>query len=203
MSLYSQIIFPRLLDWSMSGQSFARYRQDLLSTVQGNVLEIGFGTGLNLSHYPDSVKTLTVVDPNPGCNAIAARRIQASPITVDVHLLSGERLPFAAASFDSVVSTWTLCSIPKVEQALQEIYRVLKPGGRFFFIEHGLSSDAGVRTWQDRLTPLQKRIADGCHLNRPMKNLVTAVFGSVEVDEFYAEGMPKVAAYFYQGTAQK
>ncbi|MEM9908877.1 MAG: class I SAM-dependent methyltransferase [Cyanobacteria bacterium P01_D01_bin.44] len=203
MSLYSQVIFPRLLDWSMSGQPFARYRQNLLSSVQGNVLEIGFGTGLNLSHYPDSVKSLTVVDPNPGCNAIAAQRIKASSMTVEMRLLSGERLPFTEASFDSVVSTWTLCSIPKVEQALQEIYRVLKPGGHFFFIEHGLSPQAGIRTWQNRLTPLQKRIADGCHLNRPMKDLVTDVFGSAEVDEFYAEGMPKVTAYFYQGKAKK
>ncbi|MEM9161885.1 MAG: class I SAM-dependent methyltransferase [Cyanobacteria bacterium P01_F01_bin.4] len=186
MSFYSQIIFPRLLDWSMSGQSFACYRRDLLSTVQGNVLEIGFGTGLNLSHYPASVEALTVVDPNPGCNAIAARRIQASPMTVDVRLLSGECLPFAEASFDSVVSTWTLCSIPKVGQALQEICRVLKPGGRLFFIEHGLSPESDIRTWQNRLTPLQKRIADGCHLNRPIKDLVSEVFGSVEVDEFYA-----------------
>lgn len=187
----------------MSGQPFVRYRQALLSTVQGDVLEIGFGTGLNLSHYPNSVKTLTVVDPNPGCNEIATRRLKASPMAVDVHMLSGERLPFTEASFDSVVSTWTLCSIPQVGQALQEIYRVLKPGGHFFFIEHGLSPEAGIRTWQNRLTPLQKRIADGCHLNRPMKDLVTDVFGSVEVDEFYAEGMPKVAAYFYKGKAEK
>ncbi|MEO0456553.1 MAG: class I SAM-dependent methyltransferase [Cyanobacteria bacterium P01_A01_bin.114] len=203
MSLYSQVIFPRLLDWSMSGQPFAAYRQDLLKSVQGHTLEIGFGTGLNLPHYPDTVTALTVVDPNPGCNAIATRRIAASNIHVDIRPLSGENLPFADASFDSVVSTWTLCSILKVEKALQEIYRVLKPGGRFFFIEHGQSPDADIRIWQNRLTPLQKRIADGCHLNRPIKDLVAEIFGSVKVDEFYAEGMPKVAAYFYQGTARK
>ena len=106
-------------------------------------------------------------------------------------------------SFDAVVSTWTLCSIPNIEKALSEIYRVLKPGHKFYFIEHGLSDEATIQVWQNRLTPLQKIIADGCHLNRDMKQLVETQFNQVEIQEFYAEDMPKVSGYMYQGVASK
>lgn len=203
MGLYSQLIFPRLLELSMSSESMTSYRQQLLKDLHGDVLEIGFGTGLNLPHYPASVTSLTTVEPNGGMGAIAQKRIDASPIAVNSKTLSGENLPMADASFDDVVCTWTLCSIANVHQALSEAYRVLKPGGRFFFIEHGLSTDLGIQTWQNRLTPVQRIVADGCHLNRPIADLVNEVFDQVEVKEFYAPKLPKVMGYFYQGIATK
>ncbi|MFE4106767.1 class I SAM-dependent methyltransferase [Almyronema epifaneia] len=203
MGFYSRVIFPRLLDWSMSGEAFAMHRQALLKEVTGNVLEIGFGTGLNLAYYPDAVQQLTIVDPNPGVNAIAQKRIQASSKQVQSYRVSGESLPMADETFDSVVSTWTLCSIPQVDQALAEVARVLKPGGRFFFVEHGLSPEGGVQAWQNRLTPVQKVIADGCHLNRPIQALVEQHLKILKLDTFYEPGFPKVASYFYQGVAEK
>jgi ubiquinone/menaquinone biosynthesis C-methylase UbiE len=203
MGFYSQRIFPYLLDWSMSGTTLAQYRQKTLEKVKGNVLEIGFGTGLNLSYYPADIHHIVTVDVNPAVHQLAQKRLQKSAIAVDHHVLNGENLPMAENTFDSVVCTFTLCSIPKVEQALKEIYRVLKPGGQFFFIEHGLSNEPDIQRWQNRLTPIQKLVADGCHLNRNMRQLIEVQFDMLTVAEFYAEDLPKVAAYFYQGIATK
>ena len=203
MGFYSRQILPYLLDWSMSDQSLAKYRQDVLANVQGEVLEIGFGTGLNLSYYPPELQRLVAIDANPGVNAIAQKRIQAAAIAVEYRVLNGENLPMADGTFDSVVSTWTLCSIAKVEQALKEIYRVLKPGGQFFFVEHGLSKDPQIQVWQNRLTPLQKIIADGCHFNRNIRQLIEHQFSTVTLKEFYADKTPKIIGYLYQGVATK
>ncbi|MEL6326587.1 MAG: class I SAM-dependent methyltransferase [Cyanobacteria bacterium J06626_23] len=203
-TLYSRFVLPRLMDWTMSGAELANLRAQLLKDVSGTVLEIGVGTGLNLPHYrPDQVDSLTVIDANAGMSAISTKRLSQTPIPIDLQTLNGESLPMPAASFDSVVSTWTLCSITHIEQALKEIHRVLKPGGQFFFIEHGRSPDPGLANWQDRLTPLQKRIADGCHLNRPIERLVEQVFDNVSVETFYADSLPKIGGYFYQGTTIK
>jgi len=203
MGFYSSVIFPRLLDVSMSSASMTRYRQQLLQDVSGSVLEIGFGTGLNLPHYPAAVTSLTAIDPNEGMGKVARKRIEASALDVKTISLSGEALSLPDASFDNVVCTWTLCSIPNADKALREAYRVLKPGGRFFFIEHGLSNEASIQTWQNRITPVQKIVADGCHLNRKMDELVRSVFDEVTVDEFYAHDLPKILGYFYRGTAVK
>lgn len=203
MGIYSRLIFPRLLDLSMSGKELSRYRQSLLASVCGEVLEIGFGTGLNMPYYGDGVTSLTAIDPNEGMTEIATSRIQSSTVKVDLQTANAEALPMSAESFDAVVCTWTLCSIPNIAQALTEVCRVLKPGGKFFFIEHGLSPDRGVGTWQRRVTPLQRRIADGCHLDRPMASLIEAVFAQVELKEFYANDLPKLIGYFYQGVATK
>ncbi len=203
MGIYSQLIFPRLLELSMSSESMTSYRQQLLKDVSGDVLEIGFGTGLNLPHYPETVTSLTTVDPNEGMGAIAQKRIDQSPIPVTNKVLSGESLPMADASFDNIVCTWTLCSIPNVEKALSEAYRVLKPGGKFFFIEHGLSNEPNIQTWQNRITPVQKVVADGCHLNRQIDELINNIFDEVTVEEFYADDLPKIMGYFYRGTAIK
>ena len=203
MGIYSQWVFPRLLELSMSSEAMTAYRQQLLHSVSGDILEIGFGTGLNLPHYPETVTSLTTIDPNEGMNAIAQKRIDASPIPVETKPLSGENLSMPEASFDNVVCTWTLCSIPNVEKALSEAYRVLKPGGQFFFIEHGLSSEPDIQAWQNRLTPIQRIVADGCHLNRKIDALVKAAFDEVEVTEFYGEDLPKVMGYFYRGIATK
>ncbi|MEB3292071.1 MAG: class I SAM-dependent methyltransferase [Synechococcales bacterium] len=203
MNLYSRYVFPRLLDLAMSSEALAKHRRSLLADVQGHVLEIGFGTGLNLPYYSSAVTHLTTVDPNPGVNVLAQRRVAESVIPVEFHLLWSEALPFGGDTFDCAVSTWTLCSIPQVEQALQELYRVLKPGGKFFFIEHGLSPDPQLQIWQNRLTPLQKIIADGCHLNRNMRSLVTSIFSQVQLSEFIEPSLPKIGGYFYQGIAVK
>ncbi|WP_421657283.1 class I SAM-dependent methyltransferase [Leptothermofonsia sp. ETS-13] len=171
--------------------------------MSGDVLEIGFGTGLNLAYYPNSVKKITTVDVNPGMRSLAQKRIQASAIAVDHRVLNSEHLPMPDHSFDSVVSTWTLCSIANVEQALKEIYRVLKPGGQFFFVEHGLSNDPKIQVWQNRLTPIQKVIADGCHLNRNIRQLIENQFDSVRIEQFYADNFPKIVGYLSKGVAIK
>lgn len=203
MGFYSQRIFPYLLDWSMSDPTFAGYRQTVLAEVEGEVLEIGFGTGLNLSYYPKHIQQLVAIDANPGVHKLAKKRISHSSITVDHRVLNGESLPMTDNTFDSVVSTWTLCSIANIDQALQEIHRVLKPGGRFFFIEHGLSRDPQVQVWQNRLNPLQNIIADGCNLNRNIRQLVEKQFATVTLKEFYADKTPKFIGYLYQGIATK
>jgi ubiquinone/menaquinone biosynthesis C-methylase UbiE len=203
MNLYSRYLFPCLMDRMMGDENLARYRRQLLADVTGETLEIGFGTGLNLPYYPRTLQKLTAIDANPGMNALAQKRLQASAITVDYQVLNGETLPIADATFDSVVSTWTLCSIANVSQALQEIYRVLKPGGRFFFIEHGLSNDLKVQVWQHRLTPIQKVIADGCHLDRDIHQLIAAQFSNLTLKQFADESLPKIGGYFYMGVAVK
>ncbi|NEP59032.1 MAG: class I SAM-dependent methyltransferase [Symploca sp. SIO2G7] len=203
MGFYSKFILPRCLEWSMSTPQLASYRQEVLSEVSGDVLEIGFGTGLNLSYYPKSITKLTIIDINPGMNSIAQKRIKNSSMTVDSRILNGENLPMADNRFDSVVSTWTLCSITNVDQALQEIHRVLKPGGKFFFIEHGLSDQPKVQIWQNRLNPLQKIIGDGCHLNRNIKRLVEHHLQLVALEQFYTPKVPKTHGYMYKGVATK
>jgi ubiquinone/menaquinone biosynthesis C-methylase UbiE len=182
----------------------ARYRRELLAHAHGDVLELGFGTGLNLPHYPQGVRKLTTVDPNPGMHRLARRRLERSWIAVEHCTIRGEELPFADATFDCVVSTFTLCSIPKVDQALSEAYRVLKPGGRFLFLEHGLSPDALVRKWQHLLNGLEKLLADGCHLDRNMEELITTLpFAAVAMKKFYLERTPKTHGYMYRGIATK
>ncbi|MEO0836941.1 MAG: methyltransferase domain-containing protein, partial [Cyanobacteria bacterium J06642_3] len=141
MGFYSNFIVPYCIDFAMSGNNLKLYRQQLLAEVSGEILELGFGTGLNLPFYPDRVGKITTVDPNPGMKKLARSRIKQSQITVDYKILNGESLPLDDCSFDSVVCTWTLCSIPLVKQAIAEVYRLLKPGGKFLFIEHGLSPD--------------------------------------------------------------
>ncbi len=204
MNIYSRLIFPTLIDRVMSGDDFVNYRREILADATGSVLEIGFGTGLNLAYYPsDKVQKITTVDVNPGMNQLAQKRIATSPISVDYQVLNGEKLPMPDATFDTVVSTWTLCSIKHVEPAIAEIYRVLKPGGKFLFIEHGLSKEPKIQTWQHRLNPIQKIIADGCHLDREIKSLITNQFANLTVKEFYAPNKPKIGGYFYQGIATK
>lgn len=204
MGLYRRYVFPRLMNAMMSTKVEEKYRPMALEGVRGEVLEIGFGTGLNLPHYPAGVARITAVEPNPGMRALAERQIAASSTPVDFLEQDGERLSAADESFDCVVSTWTLCSIRDVGRALSEVRRVLRPDGEFFFFEHGLSPDPGVQRWQRRLNPIQKTMADGCHLDRDIKALVAAAgFDVVQSSEFYAEGVPRTMGYMYQGRARK
>jgi ubiquinone/menaquinone biosynthesis C-methylase UbiE len=202
MNLYRRVIFPQLLDLALSGERIERYRRQLLAHVQGAVLEIGFGTGLNLPCYPEHIRKITGVDPNPGMGSLARRRIASSPIAVDWQVADAQELPFPSQSFDSVVSTWTLCSIPNVAKALREIRRVLRAGGKLFFLEHGLSEDPQVQRWQNCLNPLQKVIADGCNLNRDMARLIQgAGFRFEQLERFYMPDQPRFIGYTYQGIA--
>ena len=153
MGIYSRLIFPRLCDWAMRTPRIERLRREVLAKANGEILEIGFGTGLNLGHYPEHVRHLTAVDPGVGMTRIARRRIERSHIDVDLRVQTAEELPFEDGRFDCVVSTWTLCSIQEPGRAVSEIGRVLRPGGHYFFLEHGLGDDPGVQRWQRRLTP--------------------------------------------------
>jgi len=204
MGFYSQVIFPRLCDF-MLGMSFVgRYRRQLLNNAVGQVLEIGFGTGLNLPYYPLQVRKITAVDPNVGMHRLAQQRIRATGIQVDQRVVTSERLPFEDNRFDCVVSTFTLCSIGDVNKALSEVNRVLKPGGHFLLLEHGLSPEPKVQRWQRRLNWLQMHMADGCRLDRDIQELVAAQpFRSVEIEQFYMEKMPRTHGHVYQGIATK
>jgi len=204
MGIYSNYIFPRILDKVMSNGHMKKARTAVLSEVSGNVFEVGFGTGLNLDFYPEAVKKITTADINPGMNKKALKRIELSKIEVDHNVINGESLPFEEELFDSVVCTWTLCSIGQADQALQEFRRVLKPGGKFFFVEHGLADDPKVQKLQNRLTPFWKRIGDGCHLNRNIKELIQDNhFHFAEFDNYYMDESPRFAGYMYQGIAEK
>jgi ubiquinone/menaquinone biosynthesis C-methylase UbiE len=204
VGLYSQVLFPHLCDLLLDRPFVAKHRRGLLAHAHGEVLEVGFGTGLNLPYYPASVRKITTVDPNPGMHRLAQRRVRESGMAVDQRVLSGERLPFEDNRFDCVVSTFTLCSIPNVSQAVGEMYRVLRPGGRLLFLEHGLSPEPTVQKWQRRLNWLEMYLADGCHLDRDMKALLaTQPFVSLDVEEFYLEQTPPTHGYLYRGVATK
>ena len=204
VGLYTQFVFPRLCDLFLNRPPVARHRRELLAHASGDVLEIGFGTGLNLPHYPEAVRKLTTVDPNTGMHALARRRIERSRVEVDHRVQGGERLPFAAGAFDCVVSTFALCSIAKVGDALGEVYRVLRPGGRFLFLEHGLSPEPTVQKAQRRLNWLEMWLADGCRLDRDISGLVAAQpFLLERVHHFYMGGFPKTHGYMTRGLATK
>ena len=202
MSLYSRFVLPRLIDLAMRQERVRERRERLVPKAHGAVLEVGIGSGLNLPYYDASrVRRLCAVDPSAELLAMARRSARRLGAEVELVQQSAERLPFGDASFDSALITWTLCSIPDPAVALREIRRVLKSGGELFFIEHGLSHEAGVAAWQRRLTPLWRPIAGGCHLDRRMDALIRAAFPHVEVQTFYLEG-PRFLTYVYEGSAR-
>lgn len=202
MGLYAKYIFPRLMDRIMSGQKFHRLRENLLTSAEGEVLEIGLGTGLNLACYPPRVLRLRAVDPAPLLPARVAKRSAAVSFPVEITHLSAERLPYEDGSFDCVVSTWTLCTIPDSVQALRVVRRVLKPTGRFLFLEHGRSDDAATATWQDRLNPIQNVLGCGCNLNRRIDQLISkAGLHILQLDRFVMEGVPRIGGELYRGIA--
>ena len=204
MGIYSTYIFPKVINVVMSTGYMKKARSAALAQVTGEVFEIGFGTGLNLPFYPEGIKKITTADVNPAMGRHAQKNIDASPIEVDCRTLNGESLPMEDETFDSVVCTWTLCSIVNVEQALREVHRVLKPDGKFFFVEHGLADDPKIQRWQDRLTPPWKMIGDGCHLNRNMKELIQDQhFAFQEIETYYMEKSPRAMGFMYQGIAAK
>jgi ubiquinone/menaquinone biosynthesis C-methylase UbiE len=204
MSLYRHHVFPWVLDRVMDNGVFRRVRREALAPVSGRVLEIGLGTGLNLPFYPGSVHRIVGVDSNPGVARLAQRRAAEHDMEIEHHRLSAERLPFDSASFDTVVSTFTLCSIPDVQQALAEVRRVLRPEGEFVFLEHGLSPEPAVARWQRRLNPAWKIVGDGCHLDRDTTGEVRRAGLTIErLRNFYLPKTVKFAGYMYLGAARK
>lgn len=204
MGFYSSRIFPRLCDFVLDQPHVAKERRALLTSVRGEILEIGFGSGLNLEYYPKHVLKITALEPNSGMNHVARKRLKRSGIAVDQRSGRCERLPFADNAFDCVVSTFTLCSVAQIELALDEVWRVIKPGGRFLFLEHGLSSDPAIAKWQRRLNWLEMRLADGCRLDRNIRELVERrPFRSVQVSESYMAQTPRTHGYMYRGIATK
>jgi ubiquinone/menaquinone biosynthesis C-methylase UbiE len=202
MSFYEERILPHLVHLAMRQEGLSPYRQRCVSAARGRVLEIGVGSGLNLSLYGAAAKEVVGLDASPRLLAMA-RAAQPQDPARSIELIEGsaESIPLDDASIDTVVTTWTLCSIADVEAALREARRVLKPSGRLLFVEHGRSPDAGVERWQDRLTPLWKRLAGGCHLNRPVRELVErSGFRIEQVRTGYMKG-PKPMTFMYEGSA--
>jgi SAM-dependent methyltransferase len=193
MGVYGEHVLPRIVDKACGLASAVPLRQRVCAGLHGRVLELGFGSGLNVPHYPAAVTGVDAIEPSDTAWRLAGKRVDASPVAVTRSGLDGQSLPLRDASCDTAVSTWTLCTIPDVGGALAEVRRVLTPGGTFHFVEHGLAPDEGVRRWQHRCEPLQKRVFGGCHLTRPIVTLLTdAGFTLTEVDIFYEAGAPKV-----------
>ena len=203
MGVYGEQVLPRLVDVLCNMKVAHPQRQRVCAGLAGDVVEIGFGSGLNVPHYPPAVTRVAAVEPSDVGWKLADKRVRATTIPVERAGLDGQSLPFGDDSFDAAVSTWTMCAIPDVEAALREVRRVLKPGGTLHFVEHGLSPDEGVRRWQHRLDPLQQRLFGGCHLTRPIADLVTgAGFTITELDTYYEKGSPKVLGYNSLGVAR-
>jgi ubiquinone/menaquinone biosynthesis C-methylase UbiE len=204
VGLYHHYVFPYLIDLAMSSRVYRKPRARTLAPAKGRILEIGFGTGMNLQYYPPTVQRIEAIDPDLDLDRFSKPRIEASRIEVDFHHLDAEHLPFEAERFDTVVSTLTLCSIPDVVHALGEIRRVLKPGGQFLFLEHGLAPEASVARWQDRIGPAWKPIFGGCHLDRPMRELISGAGLQLDpVQSYYLRGLPRLVGYMTEGVARK
>lgn len=201
MGFYQDQIVPRFVNVALGLREFDPLRERVAAGLEGRVLEVGFGSGLNVPHYPTEVTSVVAADPSTVGRQLAAKRIAQSPIPIDFVGLDGQQIPLPEDSVDHVLTTWTLCTIPDARAALGEIRRVLRPGGTFHFLEHGLSPDPKVARWQDRLTPLQRRLAAGCHLNRPIGELVDHDgFEVTYLDTYYVTG-PKVFGYMFEGAA--
>jgi ubiquinone/menaquinone biosynthesis C-methylase UbiE len=203
MAFYRDILLPRLCHLSMRNRRLLPYRKRAIGLAEGRVLEIGVGSGLNFPLYGASVRELLALEPAPQLIAMARQLADSSAVPVTFIEASAETIPIDDQSVDTVVMTWTLCSIPQAIDAVAEMRRVLRPRGRLVFVEHGLAPDKGVRWWQDRLTPAWRCVSGGCHLNRPIKNMIEA--GGFSVDRLETGYMPgpKPLAFIYEGNAHR
>lgn len=201
MGLYAEHILPRGVAWTMGAEKFARQRRAALARVSGRVLELGFGAGHNLAHYPAAVTEVLALEPARVNRKLARKRVEASSIPVTWVGLRGEEIPLDAASVDAVASTWTLCTIPDLRRALGEVRRVLRPGGGLHFLEHGLSPDARVARWQRRLNPIWRICAGGCHLDRAIDARIRDAGFAIGEVEHPAFAGPAFATYLYRGVA--
>lgn len=201
MGLYREHVVPRLVDVACGVAGFDRWRARATKGLTGTVVEIGFGSGLNVRHYPPEVDVVLAVEPARVARQMAARRVQASSVPVEHVGLDGQEIPLDDASCDSALCTFTLCTVPDPSLALAELKRVLRPGGTVHYLEHGLSPDPGVARWQHRLDPLQRRVADGCHLTRDASSLVEdAGFVPGTTEQRYGRG-PKPWCWLTLGVA--
>jgi ubiquinone/menaquinone biosynthesis C-methylase UbiE len=192
MGVYADQVLPRIINVACGAKQAGPLRERVCAGLHGHVVEIGFGTGHNVPFYPDTVQRVAAIEPSELGWKLAQDRVSASRVAIERSGLDGQSLPFADDSFDTALSTWTLCTIPDPVLALTEVRRVLRPGGALHFIEHGLAPDESVQRWQFRLEPLNKRMAGGCHLTRPILDLFEAAgFRIVDVDVFYEKGAPK------------
>ena len=202
VSIYRERILPRIIDRACGTPELHEWRGQVATGLFGNVVEIGFGSGLNVAAYPDEVDTVFAVEPAHVARRLAEPRIAAGNVIVEHIGLDGQQIPLADDSCDGALSTFTLCTIPDVGAALAELRRVVRPGGRLHFLEHGLSPDPGVAKWQRRIEPAQRRVADGCHLTRDAAELVRkAGFELEQVSSRYARG-PKPWSWFTEGVAR-
>lgn len=202
MGFYGEKVLPRAINVACGMKTSDQYRRRVCEGLAGQVLEIGFGSGLNVPFYPAAVTGVAAVEPADVGWKLASKRIAASPVPVARSGLDGQLLPFADGSYDAALSAWTLCTIPDIAAALREVRRVLKPGGTLHFVEHGLAPDERVRRWQHRLEPMQRRMFGGCHLTRPIvDHLTTAGFTILELDVFYEKGAPRFLAADSLGVA--
>lgn len=202
MGLYQDHVLPLLIHLSMRQRNLAAYRARVVPAAQGRVLEIGIGSGLNLPYYGTAVEQIIGLDPSPKLLAMARKAARQAAIPLELIENSAEAIPLYNRSIDTIVTTWTMCSIPDVQRALGEMRRILKPGGRLLFVEHGRSPDVRVCRWQDRLTPVWCRIGGGCHLNRAISELIEgAGFGIEQLETGYMRG-PKPMTFMYEGSAR-
>ena len=202
MGFYQDQILPFVIDLAMRQRNLAAYRNRVVPAAEGRVLEIGIGSGLNLPFYTRKAERVIGLDPSPKLLSMARQAARQSMGAVEFLEGSAEAIPLADRSVDTVVTTWTLCSIPNASGALGEMRRVLKPGGRLLFVEHGRSPDPSVRRWQDVLTPVWKRIGGGCHLNRTIGALIEAAgFQFERIDTGYMRG-PRPLTFMYEGSAR-
>jgi ubiquinone/menaquinone biosynthesis C-methylase UbiE len=201
MGFYSDRVLPHVVEWTCGQKEVGAWRAQATEGLAGRVVEIGFGSGLNVPHYPSEVEMVLAVEPNSVARRLAEKRVAASPVPVDYTGLDGQDLPLPDDSCDAALCTFTLCTVPDPERALAEVRRVLRPGGRFHFLEHGLSPDPGVARWQHRMEPLQRRLADGCHLTRDTSALVeSAGFHVTRREQRYMRG-PKPWCFLTVGAA--
>ncbi len=204
MGFYDRYILPKVLDWSCGTKPVQKQRQKVVPLAEGAVLEIGIGTGLNLPYYdPGRIERVIGLDPAEEMLSYAKRKSEAVPFPVEYLALQGERIPLERESVDTVLVTYTLCTIPDAIAALEGMRQVLKPGGRLIFCEHGKAPDEAVKRWQDRLNPLWRQLGGGCNLNRDIPALIEAAgFAIDKLETMYLPGTPRFAGFNYWGSAR-